>query len=162
MALSTHIEHGRNQAYIIARQDSTFKELATRFHSAYFLATPHQGSDLARVLTRILKLTYGVKPFVRELERSSSLISNINNSFHDYAKDLHLWSFYETLPTNFLVSNNLVVDKSSAIMGYPQEQTALLNADHRGVCKFDQPSEPNYRTLRNALSTTVDAITAEG
>lgn len=34
----------------------------------------------------------------------------------------------------------------------------LLNADHRGVCKFDQPTDPNYKTLRNAFITTVDSI----
>lgn len=54
------------------------------------------------------------------------------------------------------------MDKVSATLGYPHERIALLNADHRGMCKFDQPSDPNYKTLRNAFSTTIDAITAEG
>lgn len=128
----------------------------------FFLATPHRGSDLARTLTNILKVTYGQKPYVNELERSSGLLSAVNDTFRHYAQELQLWSFYETLTTNILLSNAIVVEKSSAILGYAHERTALLNADHRGVCKFDQPSDPNYRTLRNALSGTADAITTEG
>lgn len=147
---------------MFARQDPAFKNLVPRFHSVFFLATPHRGSDLARTLTNILKVTYGQKPYVNELERSSGLISAINDTFRHYAHDLQLWSFYETLATNILLSNALVVDKSSAILGYAHERTALLNADHRGVCKFDQPSDPNYRTLRNALSGIVDVIITEG
>ncbi len=61
-----------------------------------------------------------------------------------------------------MVSEAIVVDKVSATLGYPNERTALLNADHRGVCKFDRTSDPNYKTLRNAFSTTIDSITAEG
>lgn len=33
-----------------------------------------------------------------------------------------------------------------------------MDADHRHVCKFDSPSDPNYKILRNALLTDVDAI----
>lgn len=113
-------------------------------------------------MSSILRVTYGQKPYVNDLERNSSLISTVNDTFRHYAQDLRLWSFYETLPTNVLLSNALVVDKFSAILGYAQERTALLNADHRGVCKFDKPSDPNYKTIRNALSTTVDLIAAEG
>lgn len=58
--------------------------------------------------------------------------------------------------------NAIVVDKASAILGYSRERTAPLNADHRGVCKFEFPTDPNYRTLRNALVTTVDSILSEG
>ena len=113
-------------------------------------------------MTNILKVTYGQKPYVTELERNSSSVCAINDSFRHFAEDLHLWSFYETLPSNLMFLNVMVVDKSSATLGYAQERIALLNADHRGVCKFERLSDPNYKTLRNAFSTTVDAITAEG
>lgn len=149
------------KAYILARQDPTFTDLASRFYAAYFLATPHRGADLARTLTNILKVTYGQKPYVNELEPNSGLVSGINDTFRHYAQDLQLWSFYETLQSNLLISNAMVVDKTSATLGYPHERTALLNADHRGMCKFNLPSDPNYKTLRNAFSTTVDAIVAE-
>lgn len=113
-------------------------------------------------MTNILKVTYGQKLYVNQLEPNSDLISGINDTFRHYAQDLQLWSFYETLHSNLVLSNVMVVDRNSATLGYPQERTALLNADHRGMCKFDRPSDPNYKTLRNAFSTTVDAIVSEG
>ncbi|KAL2020084.1 hypothetical protein VTK56DRAFT_8888 [Thermocarpiscus australiensis] len=33
-----------------------------------------------------------------------------------------------------------------------------MDADHRHLCKFDTPSDPNYIMLRNALLTAVDGI----
>lgn len=128
----------------------------------FFLATPHRGSDLAKTLTNILKISYGKKPFVNDLERNSSLISSINDTFRHYADALQLWSFYETLKSSILVSDAMIVDKSSAILGYSNERVALLNANHRGMVKFDTPSDPNYKTLRNAFTTTVDMIVSEG
>jgi hypothetical protein len=92
-----------------------------------------------------------------ELERNSSSISTINEAFRQYTKDLQLWSFYETLPTMI----GIIVDKHSATLGCEGERTALLNADHRDVCKFDSQSDPNYRTLRNALSSTLDKVVSE-
>lgn len=150
------------QAYILAREDPMFKDISSRFHTMYFLATPHRGSDLARTLSNILRVSLGPKPYVSDLLPSSKLLSGINEKFLLYAQDLQLWSFYETLETSLLISKAIVVDKASATLGYPHERIALLNSDHRGICKFDRPSDPNYRTLRNALSTTVDAITTEG
>lgn len=152
----------KKQAYILACQDPAFKDLASRFHSMYFLATPHRGADLARTLGNILKVTYGQKQYVNELEPSSGLLFRINDSFRHHSDSLQFWSFYETVQSSLVVSNALVVDKASATMGYAHERIALLNADHRGVCKFNDPSDANYKTLRNAFSTTVDSITSEG
>lgn len=97
-----------------------------------------------------------------ELERSSGSISSVNDSFRNFAEDLQLWSFYETIPSDFLLTSAIIVDKTSATLGYPKERSALLNADHRGVCKFELPTDPNYKTLRNAFVTTIDSILSEG
>ena len=113
-------------------------------------------------MTNILKVISGPKRYVSEIERNSSSIADINDSFRNYAEDLQLRSFYETVPSSMMFLNTVVVDKDSATLGYDHERAALLNTDHRGVCKFDRPSDPNYQTLRNALSSTVDAIVADG
>ena len=149
------------KAYILAREDPSMEGVASRIHSLYFLATPHRGSDLTRTLTNILKVSYGQKAFVSELDRNSASIDSNNDSFRHYAEDLQLWSFYETLASNLVLTSAIIVDKASATLGYAKERTSLLNADHRGVCKFDLPSDPNYKTLRNALITTIDTILSE-
>jgi hypothetical protein len=99
---------------------------------------------------------------VSELLPDSISITSINDSFRHVADDVQLWSFYEALPSNLILTNAIVVNKASAILGYSRERTALLNADHRSVCKFELPTDPNYKTLRNALATTVDSILSEG
>ena len=109
----------------------------------------------------VLKVALGPKPFVADLERNSGMIASVNDSFRHFAPDLQLWSFYETRPCSFGPANAIIVDKSSATLGYPHERTALLNADHRGICKFDFPTDSNYKTLRNALITTVESISSE-
>ncbi|KAL9633201.1 MAG: hypothetical protein Q9164_004842 [Protoblastenia rupestris] len=149
------------KAYILAREDPALKDLANRIHSLYFLATPHRGSDLAKTLMNILKVSYGQKPYVTELDRNSGSIASINDSFRHVAEDLQLWSFYETVPSNLVLTSAIIVDKASAHLGYPKERTSLLNADHRGVCKFELPTDSNFRTLRNAFVTTVDSILSE-
>ncbi|KAL4970910.1 WD40 repeat-like protein [Aspergillus stella-maris] len=149
------------QAYVIARQDPTLRDLAGRIHTIFFLATPHRGSDLAKTLLKILRVSLNQKPFVAELEKNSSTVASINDSFRHFSDDLQLWSFYETIPCNLFFSNALIVDKFSATLGYARERCSLLNADHRGICKFEQPGEPNYRTLRNALVATLETIYKE-
>ncbi|GKZ88791.1 hypothetical protein AnigIFM59636_009325 [Aspergillus niger] len=145
-------------AYILAREDPTLKEIAARIHTLYFLATPHRGSDLAKTLANVLRVSFGPKPFVLELERNSDSIQSINDSFRHVADHLQIWSFYETLPCSFMLTSAIIVDKTSATLGYSRERCSLLNADHRGVCKFDSPTDPNYMTVRNAFVTTIDSI----
>jgi hypothetical protein len=148
------------KAYILARQDPTCKDLAERVHSIFFLGTPHRGSDLAAVLENMLTVAWGKKPFVTDLTPNSSTLTEINDAFRHFAPDLRLWSFYETLPVKAKVMNRIVVERYSATLGYHNEEIAAMNADHRHVCKFDSPANPNYKMLRNALHTAVDMIRA--
>ena len=152
------------QACILASQDPSAKSLADRVHGIVFLATPHRGADSATLLSKILRtsLLHSQKPFVSDLERNSGAIQSINDEFRHYSSALELRSFYETLKTNIGVSSHLIVSKDSATLGYPNEQSALLNANHRGICKFDSPSDPNFICLRNALVTMTRDITQKG
>ena len=146
---------------MLAREDPALNSLARRIHTLYFLATPHRGSDLIKTLVNILKISYGQKAFVSNLERNSSLINSTNDRFRHHAENLHLWSFYETLPCQIILTSAVIVDKASATLGYAREHISPLNADHRGICKFNLPSDPNYKTLRNAFITTIDTILSQ-
>lgn len=44
------------------------------------------------------------------------------------------------------------------LVGYDYERIQTLNADHRSICKFDIPSDSNFRALRDSLASTVDDI----
>ena len=145
--------------YILARQDSAAADIAARFHSIFFLGTPHRGSDMASMLESMLTVARGKKAYVTDLVPNSRALSTINDTFRHYASSLRLWSFFETLPVRAAgVTNRIVVEKHSATLGYPNEEIAAMDADHRHVCKFDTASDPNYKKLRNALVTAIDMI----
>ncbi|KAG8525538.1 uncharacterized protein KY384_009182 [Bacidia gigantensis] len=146
------------RAYILAKQKEEFHALADRIKAIVFLATPHQGADLAQVLSRILNLTPGSRPFLADLHRNSLAIRSINDEFPQYCQELQLRSFYETLPTSFHIGKSMVVDKDSATLNYLKERSAYLNANHREVCKFSSQANPDYQTVRNALASLVDEV----
>lgn len=54
------------------------------------------------------------------------------------------------------------MEKASATLGYPDEITRSLNADHHTVCKFDSIQDSNYISVRNALKTLVTTIRLTG
>ena len=86
------------KAYNQARQSAAYESLANRVHSIYFLATPHSGSDSAKLLSDILQFASIPREYVAELKRDSGTIQTISDDFRNYERDLDLWSFYETLP----------------------------------------------------------------
>ena len=144
------------RVYILAKQTAEFSSIASRVRAMLFLATPHRGADFAQILTKILNISPGPRPFVLDLHRNSLATQSINDEFPHHSKDLKLFSFYETLPTSLLVGKGLVVNKDLATLGYSNERTAYLSADHHGVCKYATKRDPNYLIVRNALASIID------
>jgi len=146
------------RAYILAKQMQEFLSLADRVEAIFFLATPHRGSDLARVFSKLLNLSSGARPFVTDLHRNSLATQSINDEFPQHCQNIQLYSFYETLPTNYGVGKSLIVGQDLATLGYANERREYLNANHREVCKYDSKDNSNYRTVRNALASVMDSI----
>ncbi|KAI9760342.1 MAG: hypothetical protein M4579_001746 [Chaenotheca gracillima] len=144
------------KTFLLARQDPNYRNLKNRFHSMFFLATPHRGADSAQLLTNMLMLSasHSSKAYVGDLVRNSGANQAINDEFRHAYVGTQLWSFFETFESKL----GLIVDKDSAVLGLPGERVQLLNADHRHVCKFDDPSDNNYCTIRNAFISTIDSI----
>ena len=145
------------KAYILARQFQEFQQLASRVRAIFFLATPHRGSDLASLLTKILQLS-GARPFVTDLHRNSLATQSINDEFPQHCQDLVLYSFYETLPTNYGVGKGLIVEKDMAVLNIKNERTVYLNANHRDICKYATTSDSNYVPVRNALASVIETF----
>ncbi|KAK4462349.1 hypothetical protein QBC42DRAFT_267947 [Cladorrhinum samala] len=153
------------KAYLLAHEDPAASDICRRIQSMFFLGTPHRGSDMAAVLDNILRSTstfgtWGKKRFVADLTPNSAALVAINDSFRHVAPALRLWSFHETLPLRQGVMSRIVVDQHSATLQYHNEEIVPMNADHRTICKFKTPSDPNYHILRNALVTAVDLARA--
>ncbi|KAL8347465.1 hypothetical protein RB601_003101 [Gaeumannomyces tritici] len=145
------------KAYILARQDAAYRDLASRFDAIYFLATPHRGADSAKTLRNLLKVAYD-RAYVADLERNSGAIQVINDEFRHCSDGLELWSFFET--QNMKPFSSCIVDSESAVLGYGEEKQIPLRADHRSICKFDTTRDVNYIEIRNALASTIAGLTA--
>ncbi|KAL9120228.1 MAG: hypothetical protein Q9187_003215 [Circinaria calcarea] len=150
----------------------------------FFLATPHRGADSAQLLGNLLRIAMPneSKAYIHDLIPNSGALQTINDEFRHVYQGSHLWSFFETVKTNLITSQELIVEKDSASIGVnlflilidtlllllssstdfhaglPFERIQLLNADHRHICKFANPLDNNYLTLRNAFISTIDSI----
>ena len=75
--------------------------MVSRVFGVIFLATPHKGSNYARILNNILaaSIITNAKLYVAELESDSPTLQDINEQFRLVCKPLRLVSFYESLKT---------------------------------------------------------------
>ena len=71
---------------------------------------------------------------------------------------LQLFSFFETLPTNYGFGRGLVIDKNSVVLHHANERKAYIQANHREICKYSDKNDSNYLTVRNVLASVVDGF----
>jgi WD40 repeat protein len=145
------------KAFIFAHGSEEMKPLARRVCAIFFLATPHQGADLAQTLSRILQVVSGTRAFVQDLFPGSPALASINEEFPQLCRELQLFSFYENKPMNYVFGRGLIVDKSSAVMNYVNERKMYLNANHRDVARFASPNDPSFLAIRNSLAAYIDS-----
>ncbi|KAK8872740.1 nacht and wd domain protein [Apiospora arundinis] len=146
------------RAYIQGQQNEEFQPIVASIRSVLFLSTPHRGTDLADTLNKILSSSifgHSSKDYINELTQNSPTIDELNESFRHYAGNLRIFSFYETLSTSIGPKSVKVLEKNSSTLGYPNETSQPLNADHHEVCKFASPNDPNYQSVIGALRSVV-------
>ncbi|KAI0515458.1 NACHT and WD domain protein [Xylaria bambusicola] len=153
------------EAYLLGQNDPEYEAIVRAISSIVFLATPHRGTNLAETLNRILQaaIVTNPKPYVSELIRNSFTLQRLNEQFRHVAPRLDIVSFYETQPTSLGLKSAriMIVEKDSAVLGYPGEISKALEADHHGVSKFDHPLDPNYITVRNVLMSLTSKALSE-
>lgn len=149
------------QAFNEARAIPKYENLAKRFHSIFFLATPHQGLDNESMVLRILRAcSPDSRKVVNELEPNYAVIENINANFRHNCDHIHIFCFYETEPS-ISSSRNLVVDKNTATFPLAEQEAIPLMTDHLGTSRFPEASDSNYSLLRSHLATVVEDIDRE-
>lgn len=148
----------------MAHQDQDSLSIADRIQAMVFLATPHRGADVADIFKKIFALTFGLAgqiPFLDDLIRNFPATQSINDDFRWKSGKLKLHSFYETLPMGLAgtgIGKTIIVDKFSATLGLLNEHTQYLNGNHREICKFSSAGDPNYRVIRDAISSIADSF----
>lgn len=150
------------KAYLLGQNDDHYRDIIKATHAILFLATPHRGTHLAEILNKILAVsifTHTPKQYIAELKRSSPTLEDLNEQFRHIAPNLKIMSFFETLYTSIGPSSIMVLGKESSILGYPGEISKSMVADHHDVCKFTSKEDPNYISVRNALTMIVNSVT---
>ncbi|KAH7169906.1 NACHT and WD domain protein [Dactylonectria macrodidyma] len=152
------------EAYMQGQHDPEYAAIVKAITAITFLATPHRGTNLAQVLSRILQTTVftNSKQFISEMGRHSLSLQKLNEQFRHIAPKLDIVSFYETRPTPIGLKGTrvMILEKDSSVLGYPGETSKPLDADHNGVCKYDSPKDPNYVAVKNILKSLVSKIIA--
>jgi WD40 repeat protein len=149
------------KAFIQGHLNNEFSEIVSMIKAVLFLATPHRGTDLADTLNKLLSSSvfgHSPKEYVTELARRSPTIDELNDSFRHHASKLQIFSFYETLTTTTGPVSIMIVDKPTAVMGYPNETPTPLTANHHNVCKFTSTKDPNYASVIGALRSVADSL----
>jgi hypothetical protein len=116
------------QAYVLGRDDQNYSELVSSISAILFLATPHRGSELAKILNRILTVSSsmnGPKLYLRDLEHDSPTVQTLNEQFRQIAAKLDIFSFYETLYTT--LGTQKVVSAISVILSSSKSSYILLD-----------------------------------
>lgn len=92
------------KAYILGKYDSKYAHLIEKTYGLMFLATPHRGSQYAKILNNILSiapLRAPPKAYVADLDAHAAAIQDINEQFRSSCGDLALVSFFETHKIGF-------------------------------------------------------------
>nr|KMM66557.1 hypothetical protein CPAG_02895 [Coccidioides posadasii RMSCC 3488] len=156
------IQNGPN-TYILAKQNPMYEEVSQRIRGMIFLGTPHRGADSAHRLSSLLNLAgrYGSKRFVDELAPESTILEEIEEAFASASQGLYLCSIFETVETTIGFARQMIVERRSALLvcqGLPSERIQHLNTDHRHMCKFHDPDDLNYKSLRLKILAAIRSI----
>ncbi len=115
------------------------------------------------------------KQLLSDLSLSSTILADISVSFKNLASNIEIKSFYETSrmpPLNGLVSLHMypmyfrrvssliifvqVVERDSAILGFPTEQCIPISANHREMVHFTNIESQKFDPVKTALQELKD------
>ncbi|OAA46766.1 NACHT and WD domain-containing protein [Beauveria brongniartii RCEF 3172] len=153
------------KAYTLGKHDEQYKGITLRVRGMIFLATPHRGSQYAKMLKNILSTAPAgtcSKDYIATLVLQTSTIQDINESFLIHCKDIKLCSVFETLRTHLTVRKKWLVDRDSAVLDYPNEQVVSMDANHHSICKYENRRSVNFVKIQSILLIWVAQFLEEG
>ncbi|QPC72754.1 hypothetical protein HYE68_003506 [Fusarium pseudograminearum] len=149
------------QALVAAHEnDDLYGELLKFIRGVVFLATPHRGSgtaNLASICGSIVNsfASAGLGPravrtdLLKTLIYDSDALQDLTMSARNRLGNIHVVSFYETLPLSMgPLSSSLVVSPASAVLGIPYEEVIPMPEDHRTICRFPGETESYLKVAR--------------
>ncbi|KAK4446131.1 ribonuclease-like protein p/mrp subunit [Podospora aff. communis PSN243] len=153
----------RALVYSASRTAQKIEHLRSVFVSTYgvlFMATPHDGTDKAKLASFAQKLVDSCLPnklvdtspqLVDALATGSEVLQEITDNFTPLMKRFCLCFFWEQNKTDLVTTYDYVVDQASAAPVLDNTDRAGLPYDHRSICRFTSRTAPGYRIVIAAL-----------
>lgn len=126
-----------------------FAVFADAIQGVAYLATPHTGSGVVKVVDRLGRLYRGTAA-VEDLRRNAPHLRQLNDRYRDWVADAgirHL-VFFETRDT----AGVRVVDETSANPGIAGVRPIGVDADHTAICKLVSRRELVYGQVRRFVA----------
>ncbi|KAK0508752.1 hypothetical protein JMJ35_009028 [Cladonia borealis] len=133
-----------------------FESILEKTSGILFFGTPHQGTSKASWLDttdRLLRVAsigkVGMnKDLIDQLKSVDGQAQQVRQQFVRVVAPLKIFTFYEQIESRRV---GIVVERSSAILGVPNEEVISLHAVHKDLCKFSDEHSPNYQKVSRAL-----------
>lgn len=143
-------------------QESTepaWKKIAESCCGVMFMATPHNGSSLADLLSHFTAGFSSVH--VETLKKDSSALLELNESFRSLCgkQSVDVTVFYEMFKTKGAA---IVVDRNSADPGLSGIMLIPIDADHVSICVPDDRHSLVYRSVYSRLKRLLPQATPVG
>ncbi len=141
-------------------EHDTHRSIYVSTYGIIFLGTPHTGSGLATWGHVLQAMSDAVLPrkifesesiLLKTLKRDNERLQEINNHFLDIYQRFRIQMVHENHKTDLKGTKALVVDADSASPQLPGVTYYGIEATHSGMCKFDGPTAPGYRTMTTAV-----------
>ncbi|KIW20491.1 hypothetical protein PV08_01066 [Exophiala spinifera] len=144
------------QALLLAQSQPYYTNIFEKTSSILFFGCPHRGSRVASwgtVFANVINTTTFHKPvqkgLLTNLSFSSQILADISTAFKEIASDIDIKTFYET--AIMLPLKVPVVERDSAILGLPTEQTIPIAANHREMVRFANINSEKFDPVKFAL-----------
>ncbi|KAF2271146.1 hypothetical protein CC78DRAFT_12869 [Lojkania enalia] len=155
------------QALTLRDQTPEREQIQNSTKGIIFLATPHQGSDLAWALKKLSFLMDSPKHLANVLTVGSDSLRKLTHEFEAYHKHRHksnntllISSFCEmhrTYAIPYLLGAT-VVKPGSAKTNLPGEKPFDVPKDHRTICRFESPNDPTYELICHQIERIVSEL----
>ena len=135
-----------------------FPEILAQIKGIVFLATPHTGADLAKIVSKIGRILpiARITGNLQELARNDTGLMDLNRWYINNHSNLGIpiEVLHETQDTAF----GRIVDESSSDPGLPNISIIPVDADHVSICKPRTNNDLVYKRIARFIEETLYKI----